>query len=153
MCIVAHSLTTHSKCHQKFLHLIRHCRIGSKVVPQHYSFFVDGPEMSLLPPQSYSPGQHADQAAAILARICGVDNPEDLKPNELIPKFDFFLGPVVEHLAAGAIHEVGVEVFSEMLSTQKKVQPPGLDWMPLHLLSFAGTFASLFICSFFRVYG
>lgn len=143
-------LTTHSKCHQKYARLIRHCHIGARIVPQSYSYLAGSPEAKLYPAQSRPPGQHARQAAELLAQICGIDRPEDLRSNNLFPGVDFFVGPAVERLATGAIYEVGIEVFAIMVQSvmdkekdEKYTPPPGEKWMPLHLLSFAATFVRL----------
>lgn len=110
------------------------------------------------PPGSRSPSAHAKQARRILALVCNVRNPEELRITDLTPSPYFLVSKAVERMIAAAIYSPGLTSFALMVerwldnSVDPNAEPgaapktvyPGPRWMPLHVISFSATFVRAF---------
>lgn len=134
-------------------------REGVKIVVQQESLFgEDSGVERVYPPMSRPPPAHAAQARRLLALICGIQNPDEMKITDLTPSADFLVGKAVERMTTAAIYSPGIVNFALMVNSwfDHSVDPdanpddppkpvyPGLRWMPLHVISFGATFVRSF---------
>ncbi len=106
----------------------------------------------------------------LIVRDNGVD-PDKMKITDLTPSAYFLVSKAAERLISAAIYSPGVTSFALMVERSMdptpdpnanpgdppKTIPPGLRWMPLHLISYSATFVSvswiispfLFLTSYF----
>lgn len=117
--------------------------------------------LKLSPAQSRPSSHLANEATDLLAAICGAaaaaaltsignDSAGDVKFADLIrPGLPFFLSEALEHTATNFVAIVGEDILANAVETDHgRAYDSGgeLDvWVPLHLLSFCGSFVRDFL--------